>query len=238
MSSAAGWLERGCVQLDPAACANFAVLLVDGRGRPADPVRAQQLFRWSCDRHDPLGCRNAGFNARETDRVAAIRDLGIACDLGDGLACAWLGDLYDGGDPRDEVRARVQYARACERGEPRGCASRDALDDRVHPIEEVVVDLFQVGYAGAPLATAARTEPEARTLADEAVGQLHRGVPLAQVAEAYGDHPTVGPTVREQRLIRAKTPSALQDAAFGLAPGGIAIVPVPSLGYLVVIRRP
>jgi hypothetical protein len=99
-----------------------------------------------------------------------------------------------------------------------------------------VVKVFEVGYAGPELGRAARSEADARRMAASAVHHLGRGVPLAEVASAYGDRADGGGVVRDQALVRVKTPSALQEAAFSLPPGGATYVPVPAFGYLVVYR--
>jgi hypothetical protein len=228
---ASGWFERACVRSDPHSCARFAMLLGDGSAGRDDPARATALGVWSCERGEAIGCRVAGLGA--ADPIEADRRLQQACDQKDAPACHALAARLE--DP-DEARSRALYDRACALGDADACRARDALDDRVHPLEQVVVRVFAVGYATEWAARTSRTPTEAEALAHQALDQLARGVPLERVAEAYGDHPTDGEVLREQRLIRVRTPSPLQDAAFTLTPGASTCVEVPSFGWLVVTR--
>jgi hypothetical protein len=63
------------------------------------------------------------------------------------------------------------------------------------------------------------------------VDALGKGTALPEVAAAQGDGES-----REQKLIRMKKPSPLQDAAFALQPGQAVHIEDPSLGLLVVYR--
>src|SRR5262249_10721840 len=57
------------------------------------------------------------------DRAFTLAAAPASCDMGDGLACLWLGKQvrYGVGVPEDEDKAQALYQKACDAGEPRGC---------------------------------------------------------------------------------------------------------------------
>jgi hypothetical protein len=234
VKNAAALLDRGCVRLSPRACALLGALLVEGQGIAADPHRAEELWKWSCDKGEPQGCRQAGVRAEQGPDVSlAAPFYQRGCDGGDAPSCRLLATLLDEGRgvPMDEAKARVLFDQACQADDTLGCAGRDRIDERVHPIERVTVWVFEVGYSGPPLARAARTREEALARAQAAVEALGKGAPLTEVVAAQGDGES-----REQNLIRMKKTNPLQDAAFALQPGQAVHVEDTSLGFLVIYR--
>ncbi|MCC6528378.1 MAG: sel1 repeat family protein [Polyangiaceae bacterium] len=106
-------------------CSNLGALLADGRGVARDERRAADLHAAACEHEVAAACArladltDAGRGvARDEARAVALR--GAACQAGDGASCLRHADAVVGAAP---ARALWAYARACDRGQPRGCSS-------------------------------------------------------------------------------------------------------------------
>ncbi|WP_323035974.1 tetratricopeptide repeat protein [Pararhodobacter sp.] len=130
--SARSFYEQAC-QLwpDPSArpgCAAHALMVIEGRGGPADEAAGFATLSELCRSGWPMACTDMAqqqeLRGSESETEIAAT-LGFACEGGDLLGCSLLGFRYEIelGVPRDMARARSLYALACDGGEVHGCAN-------------------------------------------------------------------------------------------------------------------
>ena len=121
------WPER---QAAP-GCTRMAVMMIEGRGGPADQRGGFALLDNLCRSGWGEACTQQAFQTdlRGTGDFDAIsreiaRLFEAGCDEGDLLACSQFGFRLELGDGTalDVARAQTLYRRACEGGEPQGCS--------------------------------------------------------------------------------------------------------------------
>lgn len=103
------------------ACYNLGLLL-----EPSDAGRAEVAWEAGCRMQDDAACMALGNLAHDRGAAGVDRALdfyGRACDLGRAASCVNLGNLHytAEGRPRDLVRAREAWRRACEMKDDKGC---------------------------------------------------------------------------------------------------------------------
>jgi TPR repeat protein len=122
--------DRACRGGEPLGCANLGHLIENGEGTPRDVPRARSLYRDACAAGDVYGCLHEAMSAVESPATPAEAQRALerwqrACDARSARACAFVGVLYEDGPDgyaRDEDRSRWAMKRACDLGEPLGCA--------------------------------------------------------------------------------------------------------------------
>jgi TPR repeat protein len=119
-------LERLVERGEPLAALRLARLYDSGRGVPADPARAERLYRIAAEAGEVDALYNLGvFHERARtgarDAAEAVRWFRRAADQRDAQAQLNLGLLYFKGDgvPRDHTRAREWLSLAAENGSER-----------------------------------------------------------------------------------------------------------------------
>lgn len=112
----------------PAACAQAALMQVEGRGGESDPMGGLERLGALCDGGWPLACTErmliGEIYADDTpEQQTALLERG--CAGGDLFACSLVGLRYEQGDgaPFDMARARALYELACDGGDAYGCAN-------------------------------------------------------------------------------------------------------------------
>jgi uncharacterized protein len=120
--------EKACAAGRAAGCFELGLLYVRGRGVPADPARANQLFQQACDAGSAAACAELGGRylhgyggAAYDARIVTL--LRRACDGGSASGCAHLAFLYATGRGvvQDDERALRLYQAACDGGDAAGC---------------------------------------------------------------------------------------------------------------------
>lgn len=113
-------LEAECARRNGSACGFAASLYERGRGVAADPVRAADFYRQSCDAAERRGClafammqtRGDGVPKDAVKSQAALTQL---CTDGMPEACAQLAlQIVAGGTAADVTRARELLTKACD----------------------------------------------------------------------------------------------------------------------------
>ena len=236
--NAAALLDRGCGLRSPRACSLLGVLLVDGLGIKADPHRGEELLRWSCDKGMIESCYHAGLSAeRVADYAGAAPFYQIACDKGIAASCRSLAALLDEpmlpaerpSLPYDEARARALYERACQLKDALACAAQEALSARVFPIERLVVQVFDIDFAG-------REDEEEHAKANDALVLIASGMPFLEVAATHADRLVTGELFREHHIVRMKELSPFEAAAFDLPQGGAVMLSEAPVRLQIVYR--
>ncbi|MEZ4448787.1 MAG: tetratricopeptide repeat protein [Nannocystaceae bacterium] len=119
-------LERTCEDGDPFGCYRLGELLREGRGGPADPDKAVELYEKACDGDLGEGCeRRAVIAAEREEPPKVILDYAQkACDKARPLGCSRAGELYRVGNgvTQDLIRATDLYEKGCFLGDEIGCA--------------------------------------------------------------------------------------------------------------------
>lgn len=119
-----------CKKGAPAECVKIADELYAEEAK-VFPRTAAELYRTACEDNDAHACARASeFEAisKTWDKVREFAKKG--CDLGDGAACARLGstEALGNGTPKDVAKARELFARACDKGDLRGCRNAAAMN--------------------------------------------------------------------------------------------------------------
>ncbi len=130
LARAAELYDRACQAGEPLGCANLGHLVENGEGVPRDVPRARTLYRDACAAGNDYGCLHEQMAAVESPATPAEAQRALerwqrACNARSARACAFVGILYEDGPDglaRDEERNMAAMKRACELGEPRGCA--------------------------------------------------------------------------------------------------------------------
>ncbi|MCB1406144.1 MAG: sel1 repeat family protein [Rhodobacteraceae bacterium] len=109
-------------------CAGLAVMMIEGRGGPADEIRGFAMLENLCNGDWPMACTDLAlqrelYGGASEPEIAGF--LALACEGGDLLGCSLLGFRHEVelGVPHDMARARALYQRACDGGEVHGCAN-------------------------------------------------------------------------------------------------------------------
>jgi TPR repeat protein/serine/threonine protein kinase len=144
-------LGTACDKGDPGACTLLGVHCEEGRGIARDGARALSLYDKACQASDKLGCAYQAFmlheglgvpqdEARAADLArAAVPGLSLECDPGHPKECIALAAMLatgqaggspqtpDAGGGKDEPRAAELTQKACDAGEPAGCANMGVM---------------------------------------------------------------------------------------------------------------
>jgi hypothetical protein len=121
--------ERGCDNLDAAACGNSAGYQRRGEGGPQDLAAAARNYRLGCDLNHGSAClglaelHETGQGVeRSLEQVEKLLQRG--CDLNEAKTCNNLGVMLANGTLTPDLeRARRLYERACSLAESVGCAN-------------------------------------------------------------------------------------------------------------------
>ncbi|NUO54257.1 MAG: sel1 repeat family protein [Polyangiaceae bacterium] len=121
--------EKGCDAGDAKSCNDLGVMLVEGRGGPADLAGAAARFAKACDTKEANACKNLGITRGKqvpADHEAAFKAFQQACDLANALGCYELGRSYlDGrGVPRDQAKGVEFFTKACGMGDEVACGTQ------------------------------------------------------------------------------------------------------------------
>jgi TPR repeat protein len=127
-------LERECGQgRDAGSCFLIGFAYETGRGRPADPVRARQLYREGARRGSVDACKAllriaAAGNGSTNELEDCARVLEVACERGDAESCLLLATMLHAGagTPHDDEKARDFLRRACTLGSDAACQAIEA----------------------------------------------------------------------------------------------------------------
>ena len=120
-----------CAKGEAGSCNVLGMMLVEGRGTPADGKRARAAFERGCDEKNPRACSNLGLLLMTgalvpRDLRAALAAYERGCEGGLPGACANVGALCmkgQGGVAIDYARAVAASTKACDAGDALGCAN-------------------------------------------------------------------------------------------------------------------
>jgi len=122
-------LDQCKAQCDKGSAVSCGIL-AESQAERNDFKTAPDLFKKACEGGHMRSCANYGrvlifaFGVKK-DGPAGIPFLQKACDAGDAVGCAHLGDRYWFGDvpgtSKDEAKAAKLYQQACEGGDIGGC---------------------------------------------------------------------------------------------------------------------
>lgn len=121
VAEAAGLLERACASDGAIGCGPLGDLYLRGRGVPANPHRAMELYRRGCSHWSVQACFRGAAEAglapgEQTDlRAEARRMATVGCDLGHQATCLLLGSMHQIGigGPVDEGQAFGLIRQVC-----------------------------------------------------------------------------------------------------------------------------
>lgn len=121
VARAAKLLDQACATGDPTSCANFAISLWQGKGIAADQPRARKLFEQTCSAGISGGCDGLADAVPENERASAKDVFQAGCAAHAASGCLYLGAVLENHEA-DPSGADALYAKACELGDPSGCA--------------------------------------------------------------------------------------------------------------------
>jgi TPR repeat protein len=187
---AALWYRQAAAQGVAAARNNLAIMYAQGRGVPANPARAVELWHQAAQQDHPMAQFNLGlsyFNGDgvEADPEAAVQWFQRAADAGVVGAQYALGQILrqGAGVPRDPERALVYYDQASRQGyEPAQQAAaelRESLGLPATPPAETAPSL-----AGGEPADPAEPQPAEPATQQSATAEAAPSAPREGVATA------------------------------------------------------
>ncbi len=90
VAEAYAYFSEGCEDGDARSCSVLGVMVEQGRGAPADPVRALALYRYACGRGNTDACVNVGRLVEAGDVAGAVAAYEVACAARHPDACQRL----------------------------------------------------------------------------------------------------------------------------------------------------
>jgi hypothetical protein len=100
-----------------------------------DYVKAENLYKKSCDKGDSLGCVNLGIMKSSgvvgpSDQPAAVIYFGKGCTMGDWKGCSNAAIVSL--EQNDEKTAGVFLGKSCKLGDSEACDALKKLEEKTH----------------------------------------------------------------------------------------------------------
>jgi TPR repeat protein len=97
-------------------------------------VLAHEYFRRACHHGEPTGCGPLGYMYQKGQIVPKDLERAIAlfkrpCENGEANVCVGFGELYEV-EKRVPTSALIWYGKACDEGEPEGCAAEQRVSGK------------------------------------------------------------------------------------------------------------
>lgn len=121
--------EKQCRAGHADSCNNLAVLQLQGKGTPADPVKADATFKQACEAGSSSACLNLSIRLYQSNPGESARLGERACADGQALGCEIAGEHhhFGRGVPVDTKKALRFYKAACDGGDQSGCTNTGLL---------------------------------------------------------------------------------------------------------------